>query len=519
MNIPVVLQDSKPLLDDYGKVITHANLRISWVWLFPLLALIAASLFFFNDWKSNGPSIEIEFHEAPGIQANKTLLFYRGVAAGKVTDVRLDRNLSKAIVTVRLKSFAVPLSQAGTLYWIDQPVIGLAKTSGLSSIVQGNSIQARLGEGELTNHFLGLEKSPLHPLEAPGLILKLAAQDISSLEEASPVTYRGITIGGVMRKEIDSEGKPFLIVGIQKQYADIIRSTCRFWNCSSASLHLGPDGMRVELLNFKAIFVGAIAVDSFGSPGEVVTNGAKFDLYASESEARFEDAGMIFTLSAKEIPGIDVGAPILYHGIIVGKVKSKNLTQDKEAFLNILIKKEFIPTVRQNTKFWRVPATKVQAGPGVLKVTVESLKTLFDGGIAYDVFGDKGDVAIEKTAFQLFPNEESARFNIQPLKMTFDEGQGLLAGQTQVRYLGVPIGIVDKVKSFQGKVEVIAYLEPGYDFLRQPGTDYTIIRSKLAFDGISGLETLVSGVYIECTPQSKANRPVKRFMDKLFKIK
>src|SRR3990167_10063906 len=98
MNIPVVLQDSKPLLDDYGKVITHANLRISWVWLFPLLALIAASLFFFNDWKSNGPSIEIEFHEAPGIQANKTLLFYRGVAAGKVTDVRLDRNLSKTIV-------------------------------------------------------------------------------------------------------------------------------------------------------------------------------------------------------------------------------------------------------------------------------------------------------------------------------------------------------------------------------------------------------------------------------------
>ncbi|MBM3857114.1 MAG: paraquat-inducible protein B, partial [Verrucomicrobia bacterium] len=69
--------------DDNSKVITHANFRITWVWFFPALALLAVGWFFFQEWKSRGPEIEIEFHEAPGIEANKTLLFYRGVVAGK----------------------------------------------------------------------------------------------------------------------------------------------------------------------------------------------------------------------------------------------------------------------------------------------------------------------------------------------------------------------------------------------------------------------------------------------------
>ena len=141
---------------DHGKIISHANIRFSWIWLFPLLAFLTTAWFFWNNWRSEGPTIEVEFHEAPGIQANKTLLFYRGVAAGAVTDVKLDKHLSKAMVQIRLKAFAAPLSQAGTLYWIDQPVISLAKTSGLSSIIQGNSIQARLGEGPRTTHFIGM---------------------------------------------------------------------------------------------------------------------------------------------------------------------------------------------------------------------------------------------------------------------------------------------------------------------------------------------------------------------------
>lgn len=268
---------------DHAKVVTHANFRITWVWFFPLLALFAVGWFFFKEWKSRGPEVHIEFHEAPGIEANKTLLFYRGVAAGKVIDVKLDQDLNRAIVTVRLKAFAAPLAQSGTLYWIDQPVIGLAQTSGLSSIIQGNSIQARLGEGPKTSYFIGLEKAPLHPLQAPGLVLKLAADELPSLEEGAPVIYRGIMIGGVMRKEFDEEGNPYVIVGIQRQFSNLITSNSRFWNSSSSMIKVGPAGIRLELFNLKTLLIGAIEVDSFGPAGGVVNNGMTFRLCTNES--------------------------------------------------------------------------------------------------------------------------------------------------------------------------------------------------------------------------------------------
>ena len=503
-------------LNANAKVVTHANFRLSWVWCFPLLALLAVGWFFWNDWKSNGPVIQVEFHEAPGIEANKTLLFYRGVSAGKVIDVRLDESLSKALVKVRLKAFAAPLAQAGTLYWIDQPVIGLAKTSGLSSIIQGNSLQARIGEGPRISYFVGLEKMPLHPLNAPGLVLKLTADDIPSLEEGSPVIYRGITIGGVMRKEFDAVGNPYVIIGIQKEYEQLIRSSSRFWNNSSSILHLGPSGFKLELFNLRALFVGAIEVDSFGIAGEPVNNGAEFRLCSNEPEARFEDSGITLTLLAKNIPTIEMGAPVLCHGVVIGKVRKKMLTQEGGAALTLFIKKEFISNVHENSKFWRLPATEIQAGPGVIKVNVASLKGLFEGGIACDTFDETGAVAGEGSSFPLFADEQQARLNPQPLHMIFEEGQGLLAGQTQIRYLGIPVGFVKEVTVSRGKVEVTSYLQPGYDFLRRPGITYHIVRSKLSLNGISGLETLVSGVYIECEPL-KPTRPVARFIDRVFK--
>lgn len=504
--------------EDHAKIVTHANLRVSWVWLFPLLALLAVGWFFFKEWKSRGPEVSIEFNEAPGIEANKTLLFYRGVAAGKVMDVKLDPALNRAIVTVRLKAFAAPLAQAGTLYWIDQPVIGLAKTSGLSSIIQGNSIQARLGEGPRATHFVGLEKAPLHPLQAPGLVLKLAADEIPSLEEGAPIIYRGITIGGVLRKEFDAGGNPYVIVGVQKQFTNLITTNSRFWNSSSSMVKVGPAGIRFELFDLKSLFIGSIEVDVFGAPGDPVDNGTSFRLCANESEARFEDWGTTISLVAKEIPTIEVGSPVLYHGVIVGKVRKKTLRENGGAMLTVFIKKEFVPTLSQNVRFWRIPATEIQAGSGVLKVAIASLKTLLEGGIAYDIIGSAGAPVAEGTSFPLFANEELARMSSSPLHLIFENGQGLVAGQTQLRYHGLPVGLVEEIKILPKNVEVTAYLKPEYDFLREPNINYKIIHSKLSFDGVTSLETLLSGVYIECIP-SKKSRPVMKLIDRIFKPK
>lgn len=515
--------NSQSHLTDDGTMITYTNLRFSWVWLFPFLALLTTGWFFWNQWKSEGPVIEVEFHEAPGIQANKTLLLYRGVTAGQVIDVKLDERLSKAIVQIRLKAFAVPLSQAGTIYWIDQPVISLAKTSGLSSIIQGNSIQARLGEGPRTTHFIGMQKAPLHPLESPGLILKLTAQEIPYLEEGSPITYRGITIGGVMRKELMTDGQSVVMVAIQKQYVGLIHSNSHFWMLPAASLKIGPNGIQTEIQNLKSMFLGTVAVDTFEPPEQEAKNGELFHLASDEQEARSGSEGATFQLYARDVSTLYVKAPVLYRGIIVGQLEKKEINNQGEPLLTIFIKKEFVNTVHQKSVFWRLPGTKIQAGPGIINMEVSSLQSLFQGGIIYDsLSADLGPVAEVGKSFPLFSSEQVARLSPEPIKITFEDGQGLLAGQTQVRYLGVPIGLVEQVDVMHHRaehhcIEVTAYLAPGYDFLRKPDTSFSIVHPKLGLDGLSGIETLVSGVYIECNRPIKSSKRFVHFLERAWR--
>ena len=70
---------------DQGEVVERPGVRVSWAWIFPFLAAGAVVWLFWSQWKSKGPEIEIQFDDAPGLQAGKTLLIYRGVDAGKVT--------------------------------------------------------------------------------------------------------------------------------------------------------------------------------------------------------------------------------------------------------------------------------------------------------------------------------------------------------------------------------------------------------------------------------------------------
>ena len=600
---------------DHGEVVARPGLRISLAWFFPILAALAAGWLFWSDWKSQGPEVKIEFAAAPGIEPGKTSLVYRGVVAGTVKGVRLDQKLQKVVVTVRLKAFASELAREGTLFWIDQPVIGLGKTSGIESLIQGNSLKARLGTGPPAYQFTGNEVVPLSQLEEPGLILTLRSVDAPFLDRGSPVYFRGVVIGAVRGKTLDANRKPGLSIMVEKQFADLVNSKSRFWSLPAAAVKLGAGTLQIDLGGLKALLLGAVTMDCFGSPGTAAKSGDEFELCANEFAARADGAeihitfdegfglhpgitelrylglpvglvesvnadlstgkiettvrlragyeslhgeGSVFTLvrpritldgisgietlfagiyidcvpgdasrpadrfvgrnsteatardqgvrvvlHAKEIPTLDKGAPVFLRGIIVGTVKEKSFGENNEPTLTLVIRQEFAGALAANAKFWRVHATSVEAGPGVLNIEVAGLQSLLKGGVAFDVFGAPGEPAKDGSRFELFASERAARATSPPIRIEFSNGQGILAGQTQLRYLGVPVGIVEDVKPVEGKVLVTARLDSGYDMLRRKGAGYSVVRPKISLQGVSGLETLVSGVYIECTPGSQ----------------
>jgi len=372
---------------DHGLLVKNRGLRISWAWLFPVMAVAAVGIMYYNQWRSEGPEVFVEFSSAPGIKADKSLLFYRGVEAGIVTEVRLSKSLDRAVVGIRLHKHAKDLAREGTLFWIDQPVFNLAKPSGIESLIEGNSIQARKGEGPPAYYFVGSDEIPLAPLEGDPLVLRLTADSIPFVETGAEVSYHGLPVGLVRKKALDDFGKPYLDVVVAKRYADLI-------HC--------------------------------------------------------------------------------------------------------------------NARFWALPPWSLRMGSGVFQLDVASLKNFLLGGIAVDYFGPKGDPVRGGASFAIHPDEASAMAVSEPVTIEFKNAQGLVPGMSQLRYLGLPVGVVDKVVPGNGRILVTARFRQGYEMLRRRGSIFAIVRPQVDFPKISGLETVISGIYIDCVP-SPGGEFVSRF--------
>jgi paraquat-inducible protein B len=595
---------------DHGEVVRAPRIHRIWAWIFPVLAAGAGLWLLWSNWSSQGPLISIHFKEAPGIQVGKTQLIFRGVSSGKVTGVTLDPDSKGVQVQVRLAASAEHLATSGTDFWIDQPVISITETTGLDAIIQGNSIQARLGEGGVPAfHFEGLAQAPLTPLDNPSLIIFLRAQEISFVGRGTPVYHRGVPVGFVADKAFDESGIPTLRVMIDEKHTHLVLANSRFWIVPAAGLNLSARGADFEVASLAALVQGAIAFDQFSDGGTPVDDLAVFDLAANafaakadgpEIEITFEDGrglvagetrvvclgqpiglidrveldagakrvrvfarlqsaytslategakfsivhpevslegvsgletiitgphialvpgdgavatqfvgkesddeekqGISITLTADTLPTLSEGAPVYHRGLQAGIVTSKSLDGNGKPNLQILIHPEFAAAVRVNSRFWRVPATAVSAGPGVIDVQVQGLAALVQGGLAFDVFESAGPEASPDATFTIFNTEASARAISPPVEITFENGRGLLAGKTQLRYLGIPVGLVDTVSAGKNGVSVVARLNAGYDNLRRQGATFAIVQPKISLKELSGIETIISGVYIECIP-------------------
>lgn len=101
---------------------------------------------------------------------------------------------------------------------------------------------------------------------------------------------------------------------------------------------------------------------------------------------------------------------------------------------------------------------------------------------------------------QLLESEALAMACSPQVNIAFTSGRGLRAGQTRMTYLGVAVGIVTEIKPSDGIVHVTARFNRGFDFLRLAGSQFTIVEPQITLKGVSGLETIITGPIIECTP-------------------
>ena len=94
------------------------------------------------------------------------------------------------------------------------------------------------------------------------------------------------------------------------------------------------------------------------------------------------------------------------------------------------------------------------------------------------------------------------------ISIVFESASGLEVGKTQIRYRDVVIGMVKAIRLSPKRDSVIVEAELSKDAagLAHSGTRFWIVKPRLGLGGVSGLSTLLSGVYIETDTDDALNK-------------
>lgn len=97
------------------------------------------------------------------------------------------------------------------------------------------------------------------------------------------------------------------------------------------------------------------------------------------------------------------------------------------------------------------------------------------------------------------------------VRIRFDTAEGIEAGKTEVRCRSVNVGKVNRVELAPDLNSVLVYctMDAGNEILLRKGTRFWVVRPRVSAADISGLGTLLTGVYIELEPGTGALGPRK----------
>jgi paraquat-inducible protein B len=275
-------EKSRPLPKAKIKKARHAW----WLWLVPLGALALCAWFVYRDYIATGPVITIYFQDASGLEENNTQIRLLGATVGQVKKLALTRESNRVEVKARLAGSATQLAKAGTTFWIVRPEFKVGAISGLRTIISGEYIAVRPGNGARTNIFVGAESEPIS--EEPGsLHLTLLLPDLRSVQEESSIYYRGIKVGEVLKYQLSDDAQGVKIQArIQKEYAPLVRVNSKFWNAGGIDFRFGLfRGAEISAESAKTLLSGGIEFATPTDAGAPATDGAFFRLYDKPDDA------------------------------------------------------------------------------------------------------------------------------------------------------------------------------------------------------------------------------------------
>ena len=306
------------------------------VWLIPIVVLLVGLFLVIDAELQQGPTIEITFRSAEGLQPGKTKIRYKEVEIGEVVAIHVAPDRRQVIVIAAMHKDAADYLLSDTRFWVVRPRISAGTVSGLGTLFSGDYIGIDVGRAsDRRTKFAGLDAPPIVTSDVPGKEFVLHAEEIGSLAVGSPLFYRHIQVGQVIAYALDPGGASVTLkVFVNAPYDAYVTQATYFWQASGVDMSLDADGVRIRTESLAAIIEGGVSFEALPSgPHAPAPIDMTFKLFHDHERAiRPNDTEVrpFIMYFSESLRGLLVGAPVDLRGINIGEVKSISVEYDRD---------------------------------------------------------------------------------------------------------------------------------------------------------------------------------------------
>jgi len=291
------------------------------------------------------------------------------------------------------------------------------------------------------------------------------------------VRYKDVVVGTVRSIQFNDDRSRVLVrAELSRDGAGLANDGSRFWVVRP---RLGISGVS----GLGTLLSGAyIEVDTADANGERRQQ-LEFEGLETPPEVTHDRPGTRYTLRADTLGSLDIGSPVYYRRIPVGRVIGYELDESgRYVRLQIFVDAPNDRFVTRDVRFWNASGVDLSLNAGGLTLRTQSLISVAAGGVAFAPMSSGAGRAAPDQAFMLYPGEHEARAEPDGtalrVRLRFDQSVRGLSPGAPVDFRGVDLGEVTAVtmdfdpatRRFYALVDANLYPErlgPAYEKVRR----------------------------------------------------